>query len=114
MDIAEKLRKYVGVGLGTEAADEIERLRHNLQVTEETEKRYAELAKLRLDEIERLRKERAELLDALDTTVKAIMIFRNEPTLERLHILRSSAGYGVLQQAMDIGRDAINRIKGAE
>lgn len=63
-------------------------------------------------QIESLRERRDELLAALDTTVKAIMIFRNEPMLERLHGLRSSAGYGVLQQAMDIGRDAIASVKG--
>lgn len=57
--------------------------------------------------IKDLTKQRDELLAALDTTVKAIMIFRNVPMLERLLKLRSSYGYGVLQQAMDIGREAI-------
>ena len=51
------------------------------------------------------------LTDALDTTVKAIMIFRNEPMLERLHGLRSSVGYGVMQQAMDISREALATVK---
>lgn len=43
------------------AADEIERLRHNLQVTEQTLRNYAELAAQRLEEIERLRKENVDL-----------------------------------------------------
>ena len=34
---------------------EIERLQHNLQVTEQTRQEYEELAKLRLEEINRLR-----------------------------------------------------------
>ena len=59
-----------------------------------------------------LENERDKLLESLDTAVKAIIIFRNEPALERLHSLRSSNGYGVLQQAMDIGLDVITRVKG--
>lgn len=58
-----------------------------------------------------LENQRDELLAAIDTVVKAIMIFRNEPTLQRLHALRSSNGYGVLQQAMDIGLDVIASVK---
>jgi hypothetical protein len=54
MDIVEKLRKY-GSGIESAAADEIERLQHNLQVTEQTKERYAELAAERLGEILRLR-----------------------------------------------------------
>ena len=58
-------------------------------------------------DLDAVQAENVRLREALDTTVKAIMIFRNEPMLKQLHKLRASDGYGVLQQAMDIGRDAL-------
>jgi hypothetical protein len=71
MDIVERLRRYsygseVFNKLESAAADEIERLRHNVQVTEGLLDQQTELAAQRLEEIERLRKERDELLALLE------------------------------------------------
>lgn len=71
----------------------------------------SEIEQLR-QRVAELENERDKLLESLDTAVKAIIIFRNDPALERLYSLRSSNAYGVLQQAMDIGPDVITRVKG--
>jgi predicted nuclease with TOPRIM domain len=105
---------------------EIERLQHNLQVTEQTEKRYAELARLRLEEIERLRKERDELLaaieDAQDIASKAL---RKAWQLGQTYWQQADSEYtsqwrkadvtqASFQQLIDDTRAAIAKVKGGE
>lgn len=56
--------------------------------------------------------QRDELLVALEATVEAIRLFRNEPQLERLVSLRATAGYVAMDAAMDRGTDAIDAARG--
>lgn len=59
-------------------------------------------------------KQRDELLVALEATVEAIRLFRNEPQLERLVSLRATAGYVAMDAAMDRGTDAIDAARGVK
>ena len=76
MDIVDTLRYNAPISREHymhRAADEIERLQHNMKVTEQTKDSYAELAAQRLEEIERLRKERDELVRICDMTLSMLL-----------------------------------------
>ena len=67
------------------------------------------------DEVrEIVEQQRDELLVALEATVEAIRLFRNEPQLERLVSLRATAGYVAMDAAMDRGTDAIDAARGVK
>lgn len=95
-----------------EIADgEIERLQHNLQVTEQTKDSYAELAAQRLEEIERLRKERDELLAALVNSRDALQL-ANEEMVDGPIV--DTIWYGPAETLFDYMDAAIAKAKGAE
>lgn len=55
---------------------------------------------------------RTEILASLEQAIAAIVLFRNEPSLGRLHKLRQTEGYAAMQEAMDVGKQVIKKAHG--